>query len=67
MSRPASPEDRPERRTSAFRRARFEQLKADLLCRLERVCGHLPAQERDSLATEMTRRRVRIDYGWRGS
>jgi hypothetical protein len=66
MRCPASPDDRPERRISPFRRARFEQLKADLLRRLDRVCAHLPAHERDALATEMTRLRVRVDYGWRG-
>jgi hypothetical protein len=66
MRWPPPTDDRADRRTNPFRRARFEQLKTDLLRRLDRVCAHLSAEQRDALATEMTRLRVRVDYGWRG-
>lgn len=52
----------PDRRRHPTLRARFEALKADLLRRLAGVVRHLPPDERDALAIEMTRRRVRHDY-----
>lgn len=51
-----------DRRDSTVLRTHFDVLKEDLLRRLEAVTAHLPAAERDALADEMTRVRLRYEY-----
>ena len=51
-----------DKRDSVALREEFERLKADLLRRLETVTAHLSPAERDALAEEMTRLRLRHEY-----
>ena len=48
-----------ERRKRAALRAHFETLKLDLVGRLAPVTAHLSAAEREALAADMTRLRLR--------
>lgn len=51
-----------DRRRFLALRAHFDERKADLLARLQRTTRHLSIQDLDALATEMTRRQLRLDY-----
>ena len=51
-----------DRRRSPNLRTLFEELKAELMPRLERVTPHCTEAEREALAIRMTRCRMRHEY-----
>jgi hypothetical protein len=51
----------PERRTRPDRRARFEEIKADITARLRRVCADMTPAEFETLVSRMAR--VQLRYG----
>jgi hypothetical protein len=50
----------PERRKRGDRRARFEEIKAGLTARLQRVCADMAPAEFETLVSRMTR--VQLKY-----
>jgi hypothetical protein len=51
----------PERRTRADRRARFEEIKADLTARLRAICADMAAAEFETLVIRMARVQLRYE------
>jgi hypothetical protein len=52
---------RPERRTRIDRRARFEEIRADITARLRRVCANMPRIEFETLVARMARVQLRYE------
>ena len=53
--------NRRERRTRADRRARFEEIRADLTTRLRDVCADMAAEEFEALIARMARVQLRYE------
>jgi hypothetical protein len=53
----------PERRTRVDRRARFEEIKADIAARLRRVCADMAPDEFEILISRMARVKLRYEPG----
>lgn len=53
--------DRRERRRRADRRARFEEIRADLATRLRATCATMTAEEFEALVARMARLQLRYE------
>jgi hypothetical protein len=51
----------PERRTRLDRRARFEDIKADITARLRRVCADMAPAEFETLVSRLARVQLRYE------